>query len=166
VKTKVLEKVVIVYPNQEQQDMTSEELKMHIKNKLNPKEMGNIGIKNIRKIKNDGIIIECNDKKECQILENNINEKLHDLCEAKIPLKKNLIRRRLIIYNLFNDQKNCNESSVMDVTKESIIAQNQLNNEHMSDNEDDLKCKYFIKSKNENYFHLVIEVSPKLRKSF
>ncbi len=146
--------------------MTSEELKMHIKNKLNPKEMGNIGIKNIRKIKNDGIIIECNDKKECQILENNINEKLHDLCEAKIPLKKNLIRRRLIIYNLFNDQKNCNESSVMDVTKESIIAQNQLNNEHMSDNEDDLKCKYFIKSKNENYFHLVIEVSPKLRKSF
>ncbi len=157
----ITKEVVIIYPNEENKDLTSEQLKSKVKNELNLKEIGNIGIKNIRKIGNNGIIIECNNRSECGKLEKNINQKIKHLCEAKIPNKKN---PRVIIYNLFNDNQNQNKESLMQEIKESIVAQNETIKNHLSENEDDLICKYLIKSKNINHCHLVVEVSPKLRR--
>jgi hypothetical protein len=63
--------------------------------------LGNIGINSVRKIRNNGIVIECNDKTECLKLENNINTELKDICNASLPTKRN---PRLIIYNINNDK--------------------------------------------------------------
>ncbi|CAM6031983.1 unnamed protein product, partial [Sphagnum compactum] len=54
--------VILIYPK-ENQSITSEQLKNEVKTKLDLKQIGNIGINNIRKIKNNGLLIECNDKK-------------------------------------------------------------------------------------------------------
>ena len=152
--------VVIIYPTE---DMTSEDLKTKIKSKLNIKTIGNIGINSIKKIKNNGVVIECNDKNQCKILEQNINENLSDVCKASLPTKKN---PRLIVYNIYDDKdSDKTKEQQMEEIKESIVAQNEAINEYMkTTNSEVLKTKFFIKSKSENFKHLVIEVSPELRK--
>ena len=53
----------------------------------------------------------------------------------------------------------------MQTIKELIIAQNEtIENYLNSNNENELNCKFLIKSKNTEFNHLVIEVSPQLRK--
>jgi hypothetical protein len=83
-----------------------------------------------------------------------------DVCEAKIPKKKN---PRIIIYNLFKVENN--ESNKIDI-KEALIEQNIDIKNYLkkNDKENDLKIKYFIKAKNEKLCHLVIEVTAELRK--
>jgi len=64
--------------------------------------LGPIGINNIRNIRNNGIIIECNSNIECKLLETeiNTNNEIKNICEAKIPNKK---LPKVIIYNIEND---------------------------------------------------------------
>jgi hypothetical protein len=155
--------VVLLFPNEKNQNITSDELKSQVKSRLDLKQIKNIGIINIRKIRNNGILIECNDKNECKKLSDNINNNLNELCTAKIPIKKN---PRLIIYNLFNDNNSLenNEQNIQEI-KDSIISQNEIIEKYLNNNnEKDLNCKYLIKSKNPKLEHLIIEVSPELRK--
>ena len=152
--------VVIVYPEVE---MTSEELKNKLKSKLDFKSIGNIGITSVKKIRNNGLVIECNSKNECNKLEENINEKLKDFCKARLPEKRN---PRLIIYNIYNDKES--DQSIedqMNEIKETIISQNDDIKQFITDNTtEELITKFFVKSKNESFKHLVIEVTPGLRK--
>lgn len=152
--------VVIIYPTN---DITSDELKSKLKSKIDIKSIGNIGINSFKKIRNNGIVIECNDKNQCKKLEEKINTDLTDVCKASLPTKKN---PRIIIYNLFNDcDKQLTDEEVMKEIKESIITQNiEINNYMKENNENDLITKFFIKSKNENFRHLIIETTPQLRK--
>ncbi len=152
--------VVIVYPKE---DMSSDQLKAQLKTKLNIKTIGNIGINSVKRIRNNGLVIECNDRQQCEKLENNINSELKDLCEASLPKKKN---PRLIIYNIFND-KDSEQSDQQHMTaiKEYLIAQNEKISDYFEDRDsEELVMKFFIKSKNENFRYSVIETEPKLRK--
>ncbi len=114
--------LIIVFPTQENSVKSSEELKRQIKSKIDIKEIGKIGINNIRKIKNNGLIIECNNKNECNLLNQKLNENNEKLFDSKIPEKKN---PRLIIYNLDNEFDSENREQKFDEIKETIISQNQ-----------------------------------------
>jgi len=50
--------VLLVYPNEQNKDMSSDQLKQVIKKKIDLKTIKNIGINSIRKVRNNGIIIE------------------------------------------------------------------------------------------------------------
>lgn len=57
--------VVLIYPKIE---MNSKELKTEVKSKLDLKHVGNIGINKVKVIRNNGLLIECNNKTECEKL--------------------------------------------------------------------------------------------------
>ncbi len=57
--------VVLIYPKIE---MNSKELKTEVKSKLDLKHVGNIGINKVKVITNNGLLIECNNKTECEKL--------------------------------------------------------------------------------------------------
>ncbi len=48
--------------------MNSKELKAEVKSKLDLKHVGNIGINKVKAIRNNGLLIECNNKTECEKL--------------------------------------------------------------------------------------------------
>jgi len=50
--------------------------------------------------------------------------------------------------------------------KDAIISQNITIDDFVSNNDSVFECKYFIRSKNQNFQHLIIEISPELRKIF
>lgn len=155
--------LIIVFPTQENSVKSSEELKRQIKSKIDIKEIGKIGINNIRKIKNNGLIIECNNKNECNLLNQKLNENNEKLFESKIPQKKN---PRLIIYNLNNEFDSENREQKFDEIKETIISQNQSLKTLIEDSEkEELKIKYVLKARNPNFCHLIIETTPQVRKT-
>ena len=80
--------------------MSSEQLKETIKRKVDLKTIKNIGINSIRKVRNNGILIECNEKQECNELSDEINKTCNQFCSATIPTK---INPRFIIYNIHSD---------------------------------------------------------------
>ncbi len=75
IKTKEL---IIVYPKDK--NVSSEELKSKLKSKIVLTTVGKIGINNVRKIRNNGINIECNSKNDCLKLEQNLNNDYKHLC--------------------------------------------------------------------------------------
>jgi hypothetical protein len=148
--------VLTVYPTEE--GMDSKNLKNELRNKIKINKLGSIGINNIRNIRNNGIIIECETKNDCEKLENEINnnQNTKNICKAIIPTKK---KPKIIIYNVFSETGD-------EVVIESLIKQNYAIENYLKDKdiENEIKHKYNIRSKNENFKHTIIEVSPELRK--
>src|SRR6185437_11306230 len=89
--------VVIVYPKK---DMTSDALKSKLKTDIDFTSIKNIGINGVKKIRNNGLAIECTDRQQCLRLQDKINEDMAEECTASLPKKRN---PRLIIYGLHND---------------------------------------------------------------
>ncbi len=56
--------VLTVYPTDKALD--SKNLKYKLRNKIDINKLGSIGIKNIRNIRNNGIIIKCETKADCE----------------------------------------------------------------------------------------------------
>jgi hypothetical protein len=129
--------VITVYPKEE--NINSITLKSQLKKNLKLNKLGPIGINNIRNIRNNGIIIECNSNNECKLLETeiNTNNETKNICEAKIPNKK---LPKVIIYNIENDIK---EEEILDyLVKQNISVNNYLEGKEI---ENELKFKYSIK---------------------
>jgi hypothetical protein len=145
--------------------MSSEQLKEVIKTKVDLKSIKNIGINSIRKVRNNGLLIECNEKQECSQLSEEINKTCNNVCSATIPTKLN---PRIIIYNIHSDKSLETleqKKEFMQYIKDSIISRNNTIEDFVKNNESCVfECKFLIKSKNINLQHLIIEVSPQLRK--
>ena len=140
----------VIYVQSKDNDITVPQLKEKIKSKIDPKRC-KIGIKNMRFVKR-GLIIECNDNNECEKLKNEINNNLKD-CDAKIPEKR---LPRMVIYGISKDM---NAEEIIN----SIIEQNKQIKDEIKD-ENDLKFKFFMKTKSDNYQNAIIEVKPYIRK--
>lgn len=79
------QEVIILHPKN--QNQTSDTTKMECKEKLNPAEM-KVGIENVRKIRNGGIVITCKTKEEIKKINEEVKAKLGKEYEVKIPQLK------------------------------------------------------------------------------
>jgi len=153
IKNKKTSHVITVYPKNE--GMTSEDIKKEIKTKLNPIDL-KIGINKIKNISRNGLIIECDSQNDCELLKNEINTKISDDCEAKIPIKK---KPKIIVYNV--PKLIDNENIINNIIKQNNSLNQIINEENIDQN---LKFKFSLNAKNPNLQHLIFETSPEVRK--
>jgi len=156
--------VITIHPKSTETDMTSEELKKQIKTNLSPEDLGYVSINRMKCIRNNSLLIECDSKNDCEQLQNTINSKISDICEAKIPKKSN---PRIIVYNIYNEREQTLDQMKQEL-QNSIINRNRDISSYLENKniENEMIFKYFIRSKQQNLNHLVIEVTPELRKVF
>jgi hypothetical protein len=151
IKNKKTSHVITVYPKNE--DLTSEDIKKEIKTKLNPIDL-KIGINKIKNISRNGLIIECDSQNDCELLKNEINTKISDDCEAKIPIKK---KPKIIVYNV--PKLIDNENIINNIIKQNNSLNQIINEENIDQN---LKFKFSLNAKNPNLQHLIFETSPEV----
>ncbi len=117
-----------------------------------------MSVNKINNIKNNGLIIECNSKKECESLKENIliNAKLSEECSTLLPMKT---KPKIIIYNVPKDVDTKN--IIKNIVKQNILIDEDIVNVKL---EEEIKYKFKLNSKNENLNHIVIETTRELRR--
>jgi hypothetical protein len=136
---------------------TSKQTEDLIKSKVRPNSL-NIGIKSKRYVSNGGIIIECRDRKECEVLSQEIESKFNDI-KAEKPFK----RRPTLVLRDVNPSIPQSELIDLIISNNSEIKNYFENTVNDKSNELSIKFKFRKKDSkiNDKY---CLEVSPHLRK--
>ena len=142
--------------NPTDKDIKSQDIINTIKEKINPINLG-IGINQIKKINNEKILISCRNMYETEIMKNEIDKNIPKI-ETRISKPKN----PLIV--LTNVQKEVNPAEIKNI----IVNQNKhILSPEMNEEKQNVHIRelYRKNTKNDNYKHIVIEVSPYLHKT-
>lgn len=128
------EEVLIVQPKKA--DQNSETTKKICKQKLNPAEM-KVGIENLRKIRNGGIVIACKSKEEIAKVNDEVKKKMGNDYVVKIPNTKN---PRIRIYGIEEEMddeelvrclKNQNSESINGESKIEVRMNKKVKNNYL-----------------------------------
>jgi hypothetical protein len=125
---------------------SSHKAKRLIKEAVDPKAL-KLGLSKLKNLANNGVLVECKSKTDRDILE----KELSKLCTVTVECPKRKLSTLLLMYV----SKDVDD----DVIKETILHQNNLS--HIEDPVLNIK---FTKRTFEDSRHIVVEVSPNLRK--
>lgn len=128
------------------QNTTSQEIKKLIKEAVDPKTL-QLGVNRIKNLSNNALFIECRNKVDCDIMEREL-KKMQSLT-VESP------KRRLPTLLLLHVPADVEDSDIKDI----ILQQNDL-----SDTENPILNVKFTKRRYNDSRHIVIEVSPTLRR--
>lgn len=146
INTKPSFKMVI---KSQSKETTSENMKALIKSKVNPSSL-KVGIKNFKSISNGRVLIESHNKEDIIKICAEINNKLGDVANAQISKK---LKPRLILYNIPEE-----------VNKDNALTLIQQQNSDVFGENADVSVVHLLELKRIHKRHMVIEVSPTLRK--
>lgn len=143
--------VIIISPKETTQVSNSVQVKNLLKQEIKPTQL-NVGINKVKTLNNNRVLIECQNKQDCQSLANKIS-KLNTL-DAVIPRKRN---PRLILFNI--DQEVADDDVVSTIVRQNsnvkLSLQDKDVNEHIK--------LIFTKTTRNNDKFAVLEVSPVIR---
>lgn len=132
--------VIVIKPKSKQECHITKE---NVCKNLNPSELG-VGIKQIKEIKDGGILIKCNTKDEINKIRAEADKKLHENYSIKTPTQKN---PKIKIVDI-------NEQMSDETILSSILSQNEFLN-HV-----DTSLKVIISKRMKTKYMAIIECDP------
>ncbi|GBN35901.1 hypothetical protein AVEN_131884-1 [Araneus ventricosus] len=138
--------VSLVYPKDE--NTSSEETKSTLFSSIAPSKL-NIGVKNVKKVQNGGVAVECNTEEQLEkiIKEINSNPSLQGKVETRSPVRRD---PRIIIYDV-------DDSISKENFMQTFCQQNNVDNSKISG-------IFNLKSKTKDKVHWVLQTDPKVFK--